>query len=773
MSLPFLPFKKKEKPKYFLVLLLREEKVHAVILEEFAGKIKIASYRQDYFQDSIETAPIEEFLMVLDKAISTIETEISLEFPTHQVIFGVKENWIQDGKIKKPYLAKLKKVSDELGLTPIGFLVIPEAITHLMKHEEGVPISTLLVEAGKKTVHVSLIKANRLLETKNSPLEESYAHTVDTLLKLFTNAEILPSRVTLFNDDKNEEVLMQEFIGHTWSKSLPFLHVPQITTLPRDFAIRAVISASAQQMGFEILEDYIEEPIKEEDIAQIQTDVSISQQEEIKTEKEEISKNPISEKQQPKEEFKKDIEPEETGGQFGFVINDDITQKKEEEPPQEKTEKLISHQVAKIQPSTSLPKASLATIIKVIQKGVAIVAYIFDTFLTKIVKQIRIPQKLPQSRFIIVFGGVLIAIITVLLLYVFGLKANVLLEIKPKIIKQSQDVSFIHKSSSDFSKNSISGEFVSVSEEGSTTTQVTGKKEVGEKAKGSITIYSRFTQDKTFPAGTTVTSSNGVAFSSDDQIKLASASAGASATPVTTKANVTAKQIGKESNLPSGTKFSVSSFDISDIEAKNDSAFSGGSKKEITAVSKEDIEKLLTDLPKQLESKAKGDISKKISGDLELLPTFFKVSVTKKEINKNVGDEAGNATINGVVEYLGIAYKKEEFHRYALTLLQNRFPSDLTVWEDRIGKDIKTIRQKNDSEVLATIDLEALLIPKLDIEKITNQLSGKSFIDAQDLLLKLPQIEDVTIQLSPTFSFLPKNLPRTSKNIKIQTKIHD
>src|SRR5437660_9575752 len=49
-------------------------------------------------------------------------------------------------------------------------------------------------------------------------------------LKNFTNVEVLPSRILLLNG--KDETIGQKFITHQWSKSLPFLHVPQVTILP-------------------------------------------------------------------------------------------------------------------------------------------------------------------------------------------------------------------------------------------------------------------------------------------------------------------------------------------------------------------------------------------------------------------------------------------------------------------------------------------------------------------------------------------------------------
>ena len=779
ISLPF--FKKKEEPKYFLVLLLRGEKVHAVLLEELDGKIKILEKSQEFFQSSIEDTSEEELLTVLDKAITNVESTLPLDFPTHQTVFGVKENWVLDGKIKKQYLSKLKRICDELGLAPIGFLVIHEAIGHLMKKEEGAPVSTLLVETGKRSLIVSLIKAGRILETKSAPVKGSYAYTVDTLLKEFATSEILPSRITIFNDDKNEDVLMQEFIGHTWSKSLPFLHVPQITTLSKDFGIYAIITASAQQMGFEVLETENEVEIHQQlETAEVRKPAIESEKEtegyQPQNEVQSVKESQSLEREQAEEiekgeqaDNKEALYPKEDVFQkFGFYKDTDIAKISKEEviPP----EPMASQEESSAHKQSS--NSFLYTAILILSKGKHVLSHTFHTHIKHRIKKPRISFTMPKGKFVLPVFITILLLLGAILLYIFGIKAIVTLTIEPKVIKQTQDVVFVN-TSSDFSKNTIAADFITISEEGSVSETITGKREVGEKAKGSVTLYSRFTQDKTLPSDTTITSSNGLQFVFDDDTKLASASAGASTSPSTTKANVTAKQIGKESNLPSGTKFSVSSFDISDIEAKNDSAFSGGSKKEITAVSKNDLQKALDDLPKQLEQKAKEDLSKKVSKDQAILPSFISTTVGKKDFDKKEGEEAKSLILKGTVDYKAIAYKRSDFILYATRILSNSFPSNFSISQNNLKETVKSIKQKNGSEVLSTLEIQAFLVSKLDMENMKKNITGKTFLQAEDLLLKLPQVSDVRIILSPNVSFLPKFLPRISKNIEIRTKVND
>lgn len=713
MNLPFFSFfGKKEKKQYFLTLLLYEEKVTALVFEEFLGKIQILGRHEEYFETSSEEATLDEWLEVLDKAISTAESALASNVETQKTLFGIQKNWTEDSKIKKEHLAKLKKITDTLGLLPIGFLIIPEAIAHLLKKEEGAPVSAILVEVDRKNIFVSILRAGRLLETKKAKIEDSVSQTTDRILHHFTSHEVLPSRIIIFDGEDNEK-LSQEFISHSWSKSLPFLHVPQITVLPIDFDTKAIIFGAATQMGFEVLE---------------------------------------------KEEAPTISEKETTTSDFGFVEEKDIVTSSQAEisVPQE-------------QPITSPPHAaeeSKSNLLAVRDLTLPLLKNVLN-----VLKDIRLKTPtLPKGRKIIFIPPLIIGFfLSLLLLYIFGLRSTVVLTLDPKIIEKDQEVVFSTVSKTETTKQTVSAEFVSTSLDGTATVPATGKKEVGDKAKGTITLYSRLASEKTFPSGTVVTSSNNLQFTFDSSTPVASASADASASPVTAKVSITAKEIGKESNLPSGTKFTVTSFDSADIIAKNDVAFSGGTKKEVTVVSKDDINKLTEEIIKKLEQKAKDEIASKISKEQAVLPLFLSQTVTKKEFSKDALEEASSLTLKAEVAYQGISYKKDDLNRIAAALLQNGL-KDKTIAQEGISYEVKELKQKNDKEVLATLKIKASLLPKLNNEEIARQIKGKTFEEAEDFLMKLPQAADVRISLNPGLPFLPKILPRNSKNITFVVK---
>lgn len=787
MNLPFFKrFNKKVVPLYYLVLVLRDEKAEAVIFEEIENRIKIIGQKEEHFSTSIDEISQEELLEKLDKAISQAESSLPENIQTQKTIFGIKDSWADNDQIKKEYLAKLKKTSEELGLIPIGFLVMSQAISHLLQKEEGAPVSAILAEINKKSVTVTLLRAGKSIETKSSEIHESIPFTVDTVLKHFDVPEILPSRIIVFN---GKEDLSQEFISHTWSKSLPFLHLPQITNLPVGFDAKSVLFGAATQMGFEVLEKDMPSPPKLRlGAAGGPKKSSMSHEESEKEEIENIALKPdqVSEEiadeknltQTPK--LYKDLETEN----FGFAKDVDVAKmpipqslEEVEEPqePIEAVEKIEEKEPARhalqgdaggeVHTENRSPKKFNSILMIAKNIVITILSLIF-----------AIVGKIKKGKLSIVISAILVLIVALIASYFLFLKATVTISVDPKITQQERSVLFSTTKTTNPTQNIIKGEFVSVSEDGSVSTAATGKKDVGTPAKGTVTIFNSLSQSKTLTEGTILKSSNGLEFTLDSSVTIkavASHSADETVAPEKITANVTADQLGKESNLPSGTKFSVGSFDASDLVAKNDNPFSGGTKKEVTVVSKNDSIKLENDLLKQLENKAKEDLQKQLNQNKILLPSLVTETLGKKSLSAKVGDETNQVTLTGTVEYQGISYDKNDLVTLSKALLSKDIPSNQEIDYNNVKISVLDIKNKNDEEIEANLNIKALLLPKIDQIKLIKDIKGRSFKNAQDLLYKVSQVTNVDIKLSPNLIFLPKNLPAKEKNIRILIKIDE
>ena len=722
-------FEKKTDSEYFLTLTLRNERATAVVFEKTSGRVKVVGKGEKEFKRTIEEEDEEDLLKALDVAISDAESSLPDNVESHKTIFGIKGNWVEEGKIKKEYLGKLKKISDSLDLKPMGFLVVTEAISHLLQKEEGAPVSAILCEVGKNALTVSLLKAGKILEEKTSEVHENKPFTVDALLKHFEAPEVLPSRIIIFGSNED---LTQEFLGFTWSKSLPFLHPPQITSLPLDFDAQAVLFGAVSQMGLSVVMDTLDKTFKEGDSL-------------AKALEEEKLKEPVEK-----------VSEAMSSDYFGFKEGADIskeTSKVPEVPAEspltavEDTAEIPEEILEEKTGRAELPEKAGFLLLGARQTLGKVFAY------TKTMK--RKPA--------LIGIGAVILLVFLLFIYLFATSATLTLGVSAKESAKSEKITFT-KGSTDVSNNEISGKFVTDTQDGKATIDTTGKKETGDKAKGTVTIFNSADSPRTFTEGTAITSSNNLEFTLDKSVTVASGSSDP-INPKSGQANVTvtASKFGTSYNLPSGTKFTIG--ELSTVAAKNDDAFSGGTTKNVSVVAKADIDKLTKQLTSDLEKKAREELSKQVTSDSVLLPVFSSEDFSKKSFSKDADDEAQQVSLTAEIEFTGIIYSKKDLISFAKDSFQKELGPNLVIDEKNLSLDVKDF-EKTDDGVSGIMEITAILLPKIDEKSLASEIAGKSLSDAQRRLEGLPKVETVEIRISPSIPFLPKRLPISSGKIK-------
>lgn len=764
------PFqKKKSSSVHYLALLLRDEKAVAIIIEEVQGTVKVIGRHEEKLPSPLENFEYEELLSVLDKSISSAEETLPSSIETENTVFGVKESWVEDKKIKKEYLIKLKKICDELSLKPIGFMVTPEAIAHLIQKEEGLPLSAVLADITDTSVTLSLFRAGKIVQTASGPIKESVTHTVDGLLHHFT-IDVLPSRIVLLIENENS-ALGQEFIAHHFSKSIPFLHVPQISVLPSGFDGKAMVFGAAEQMGLSashIFDDLVITDLDQDN--KHKPKQKGHEDTEEKTGKIEDDKDSLL----TENEVKDQRNDPGNNDDFGFVMGKDVTEVKPSpySVPEIKTqeEPLKSHR------SDNLSSVDFAKNME--KSNDQIVSNDKPSILHSSMSKVKslasflpsIPfsgASLPRGKLMIIIPAILLLFIVLLILYITKVSAEVTLILEPKGIEKQETVTLSVDGANNFNENILAAKEVEVQLEGSLSMNVTGKEEVGEKAKGTVTLFNNTDSKRTVASGTVLTSANNRKFVTDKEVVVASASGSifSGTKPGTSQVAVTAEKIGNEYNLPSNTEFTISG--ISNIAAKNDSAFSGGSKKEVTVFSKKDADKLSADLPKSLEEKALDALEEKLGGEEISLNEFTDITLTKKNFDKDVGDEAKQVTLKATVLFTTFSYNQKDLNELAQTLLKDDFSDDLSLSDKDTKTNLEDIDIENDEEITATLKVSGGLVPNIDNKSVVDQISGKSFTEATEVLRSLPQVKNAEVILTPNIPFLPQFLPRMKDNITV------
>ncbi|OGH10943.1 MAG: hypothetical protein A3B38_04265 [Candidatus Levybacteria bacterium RIFCSPLOWO2_01_FULL_36_13] len=744
---------KKEDKEYYLSLILRNEKAKAVIFEKTGSNLKYISSSEEEFTNTIEDASLEEFLNVLDKAVSGAETSLGTSPDKYKTILALKDNWIEADKIKKEYLDKLKKVGEELSLDPIGFLTFSESVTNLLQKEEGAPVTAILAEIGKKYLTVYYIKSGKIMEARTTEIHEGASFTVDTLLKHLETPAVMPARVILLNSDEDE--LTQEFLNHQWSKSLNFLHIPQIMMLPANADVKAVLLGAATQMGATLQFD--------------ENQIVMEKREE--GEEENVSKNEVAEeiKAEDKETGDLDYVGQEGSMDFFGFSNADVAKNK---PRYEK-------------PKDSVPSENLNEVSEEIPEDVkireekksnlgALGVLLIEKAKTSFTKARSLVAKdslrnlnIRDKKMLLIAGVVILGVILFYFIFLFQAKAKVNITVKTITQTKNAEVTFSPNSSTKLDENIIEATIVPIEESGSTTIDVVGKKDVGTNAKGTVTVFNNDTDPIKLNEGTVITSSNGLKFTLDKTISIASASGDvfSGTKPGTANVEVTAEKIGTEYNLPSDTKFTIGSNKA--IGAKNDNAFSGGTKKNVNVVSKDDMAKARAALPKALEDKAKEAIAGKIEKGKTILPQFVDTDLSDEKFDKKEGDESNKLTLNATVAFNYIAYENSDM----ISLVEMLFDSaEVNILKSAIKTDVKKLTVEKNRDTVAELAINVKVLPKLDLNEIKTQIQGQDLQKAQNYLNNLQNVEKVETLFNPSIPFLNSGLPKNPNNIEINVQ---
>jgi hypothetical protein len=769
LSVPFLK-SKKEKSDYYLSLILTDEKVGAVILKAAENTIKKVNSHETYFPDSLDELSLDDLINSIDKAISRAEEVLPPHIQTHQTIFGVKDNWVdpQTKKIKKEYLDTLKKVCSALDLTPLGFMVTTEAIIHRMQEEEGAPVSAVFAEIGKKYITLNLLRGGKVLESVNSPHVDSAAVTVDKLLGHFT-VPVLPARIVIFQS-KPDERTQHVFIAHQWSKSLPFLHMPQVTLLPAAFDTRSIIHGAASQMGLSVIED------TKENLPKVTSDYVGGENAEETEEAVSESETAITEESPA--DFGEEVgegETESAAGDFGFVLDQDIGNSQAPEtldedaglPGQTSSVDEIPDETGEDVYESPRKRRSGAGRQMPVVKSLSSPAFIKKIMpvVSGIVSQFQ--GKKTALKFIVPVFAIIIIVIGVVWFYFYKMHATVLLTLKENAVSQDETVTFSTTQPDDFNNNLIAAKSISASINGQVSTNATGSKDIGDKAKGTVTIYNNNSNSVTLPSGATLTAGNGQVFLLDNSVTVASASGDifSGTTPGTKDTTVTAQSIGTDGNEPSGTEFKIGSDNT--VAAKNDNAFTGGTKKTVTVVSENDIAKLREELPQSVASSAKQKLTQQADSGYTVLPLAGSATLEDQQFSHNVNDQATQVSLTATVVYSGMEYSNSDMDSFAKTIMKQKYPQDPDVANNSINENVTDVSQKSTGTANATVAIQAGLLPNINQQDVISSIKNESLGQAKNTLTNLPQVQNADITFSPPIPFLPLLFPRLPKHISV------
>jgi len=703
-----------EKKEYFFALELDEDLVKSAVWTVEEGVVKVLAIGETQsWEDE------KNILEVVDTSLSSAAEKIPSPegVEPDKVILGLAPDWVEENKIVTSKLEILKKISKELEISPVGFVVIPEALVHCLKITEGIPPTAILAGLGRKRLTVTLVKLGKIVGIELVERSDNLGGDLTEGLSRFGEEEIFPARILLYGLSENLEEEKQQLINYSWSQGrVNFLHLPKVEILPTDFDIRSVALAGGREVA------------KAEGIQVV----------------------PLEEKPVVETEEKKEIPEIPETEMMGFLKGKDITK-----------EKPVEEEIPKPEIIEETPK--IEEKLRQINFG------LIKNFLTMI-PRIEFAGKTPLiggllAVILFVFGGIFIAC------WWYLPKAEITLLVKPQILEKDFTIRLDPKLEiADKATMTLPAKEAKTALEGEKSRPTTGTKTVGDPAKGEVTIYNGTSNEKTFKVRTKITSPTGLEFTLDDDVTVASQSSAADP-PGKAIVKVTAAKIGTEGNLVAGTEFAIANHVKSDYVAKNESAFSGGTSREVQVVAKEDQEKLLAELTEELKTRAIDELSKTTASDQKIIAESLTSKIIEKNFSFDVGQETSELKLNLKVEFVVLSFSEDELKNIIEDEVGKTVPAGFEYKHEESETSFGLEKVTKEGVAIFSVHLKANLVPKFDLEKMKKDLAGKYPDLAKQYFDNLPNIEGSEIKIRPSLPRRLATLPKLAKNIKIEIRI--
>jgi hypothetical protein len=315
----------------------------------------------------------------------------------------------------------------------------------------------------------------------------------------------------------------------------------------------------------------------------------------------------------------------------------------------------------------------------------------------------------------------------------------------------------------------VPAELASVDKQDSQTAPATGTKDVGTKAKGTVTIRNCTDAPVTIKAGTGVSSSNKT-FIMQSALALGSGNFDSGSNCKSSGSHVGAVQVvagenGDDYNLGSGASYSVAGLNSS--VAGTGTAMTGGSSKTITVVTASDANSAKENLDTKDDS-IKADLVKSLEdkGYYAIESTYNKRN-EKTTTSPEVGQEGSEVKVSYSATFTMLGVKKDDLKKIVEENIKDQVDTDKqSIQNDGIDSaTYEVLSDLGDDTVTISYDGQVEVGPDINIEDLKTQVAGQKKGDTENIVRDFPSVTGVTVKYSP---FWVNKTPKNTSKIKIE-----
>ena len=656
-----------------------------------------------------EEGLLEAIESSLSLAWSLVPKEFSLDKEIVAVVFAVPQFWMNN-QLRTEKLSLLQRLSRELKVKPLGFVSEAEVILSYLKKEEGKFLNLIIFSVGDERIDITSVSQGKVLGSQSIERSDNIVLDLEEGLSRFDMKNPFPPRILLLGRGDLEEI-RQAVLSYPWleAEKSLFLHLPKIEIFPSRLILEVLVAETGREA---VLKETVAAPDSQE-------------------------------------------QPDIGKTSLGFLKNRDVARLRSSSSvsgpqPGEKETRNITRLGRWLYGAIGNPIRNLG-------KALAWLSHVHS------------PRLLG-----VVLLGLFLVLAALLAAWWYLPKATVVLFVQPRFSEENFLLAVSPQATAVNAEDKIiPGKVLSSEISGHKTAETKGKKNVGDKAAGEVTIYNRTELAKTFHKGTVLWGPNKMKFLTTERAEVASASADPTletlGTPGKRKVKVEAADIGADYNLAEGTEFRIDLFSDSDFIAKNEKAFSGGSSREIRVVDKKDQEQLEESLRKELMVEAGKKLAKNLDDGEDLIKESINFKTISKQFDHRVGDEADNISLSLKLKINALALTQRDIDVLVSKILEKRTPQGFALAGEK-KLNFKFLKRDGDKMVF-DFGVKANLYPQMDREKIKKEIVGRKPQSARRYLSSLSNLEGFEIKVVPKLPGWLLTMPHRQGNIKIKMKI--
>ena len=378
-----------------------------------------------------------------------------------------------------------------------------------------------------------------------------------------------------------------------------------------------------------------------------------------------------------------------------------------------------------------------------------------------------------RKKLFLIGGGVVLLVIFLIWALVIAPTATITINAKTTAVnidrtlslrpdaEASKPAELMLKPTSKQVKKSASAEF-----------DATGTKQIGEKAKGNITINNAQDSDAVnVPAGTTFTAANGKTFTSTTGATVPGAKVvSGQIQPGQTSVSVTATAVGPDYNV-APQAYTISGY--GNLSASGDT-MSGGTSQEVKVVSQGDVDKAKDSLSQQDAGSGKDELRKQFGSEYIIIEESFTTETGSPAASPAVGEQAQKGKVTVETTYTMLGLQREDAKQIIGDVLKDALDDkpNQSIFSDGSNTiSFQAFQKSSNGTYSARLVTTGYIGTTIDTKKLAEEVKGKRYGEIEQIANSITGVDKVDIKFSP---FWVTSAPSNTDKINIRfTVVND